>query len=116
MNKGAKRDGVRKPQLEPFPKRGDVFWVCLDPVIGSEINKKRPCLVVSNNLGNEFSSRVVVAPITSSVREVYPFEVKITLENREGKILLDQIRFHMDHQGDNFDQDSQLLAWYNRLR
>lgn len=74
------------------PKRGDVFWVNLDPTLGSEINKKRPCLIVSNNVGNRVSFRVIVAPITSSVKQVYPFEIKVTIQGREGKILLDQIR------------------------
>lgn len=78
--------------MNKYPKRGEVYWVNLDPTIGSEINKKRPCVVVSNNAGNEASSRVIVAPITSSAKHVYPFEVKVEIEKREGKILLDQVR------------------------
>lgn len=74
------------------PKRGEVHWVNLDPAIGTEINKKRPCVVVSNDAGNEVSHRIIVAPVTSSVKNVYPFEVKVEIQNREGKVLLDQIR------------------------
>lgn len=53
--------------------------------------KRRPCLVVSNDAGNEMSPRIIVAPITSSVKNVYSFEVKAKIQDREGKILLDQI-------------------------
>lgn len=78
--------------MSKFPKRGDVFWINLDPTVGSEINKRRPGVVVSNDCGNEASSRVIIAPITSSVKHVYPFEVKVEIKGRSGKILLDQIR------------------------
>lgn len=78
--------------MDNYPKRGEVYWVNLDPTIGAEINKKRPCLIVSNDAGNEVSYRVIVAPITSSVKRVYPFEVKVEIQNKHGKVLLDQIR------------------------
>jgi len=78
--------------MSEFPKRGDVFWVDLDPTIGSEINKKRPCVVVSNDVGNENSYRVIVAPVTSSVKHIYPFEVRVEIQGKPGKVLLDQIR------------------------
>jgi mRNA interferase MazF len=78
--------------MSNFPKRGEIYWVNLEPTVGTEINKKRPCLIISNNEGNEVSSRVTVAAITSSVKTVYPFQVKINLKNKEGKILLNQIR------------------------
>jgi mRNA interferase MazF len=77
---------------DSYPKRGEVYWVKLDPVIGSEINKTRPAVIVSNDAGNAKSKRVIVAPITSTVTHVYPFETKITLDGRDGKIMLDQIR------------------------
>jgi mRNA interferase MazF len=75
-----------------FPKRGEVYWVNLDPTIGTEINKTRPALVISNDDGNECSRRIIVAPITSSVKMVYPFEVKVEVGQKEGKVLLDQLR------------------------
>lgn len=78
--------------MNDFQKRGEVYWANLDPTIGTEINKKRPCLIISNNDGNEVSSRVIVAAITSSVKIVYPFQVKIMLKKKSGKILLNQIR------------------------
>ena len=78
--------------MNDFPKRGEVHWVKLDPTIGLEINKRRPCVIVSNDAGNEISKRVIVAPITSSVKHVYPFEVSVEIQGRKGKVLLDQIR------------------------
>jgi mRNA interferase MazF len=79
------------------PRRGEVYWVNLDPTIGTEINKTRPALIVSNDVGNQYSGRVIVAPITShGVERVYPFEVMISAGEggmvRPGKVLLDQIR------------------------
>lgn len=78
--------------MRNFPKRGEVYWVNLDPTVGTEINKKRPCLVISCDEGNEVSSRITVAAVTSAVKTVYPFQVRVSLKNKEGKILLNQIR------------------------
>lgn len=78
--------------MRNFPRRGDVYWVNLDPTVGTEINKKRPCLIISSDEGNEESSRVAVAAITSTCKALYPFHVKIFMNNKEGRILLNQIR------------------------
>lgn len=75
-----------------FPKRGEVYWANLDPTVGTEINKKRPCLIISSDEGNEVCSRVTVAAITFSVKTVHPFQVKIRMKNKESKVLLNQIR------------------------
>lgn len=75
-----------------WPMRGDVYWVDLNPTKGTEINKKRPAVVISNDSANEISQRVIVAPITSSVTKVFPFEVKISIKAVNGKVLLDQLR------------------------
>jgi len=61
--------------LVNFPKRGEIYIVCLDPTIGSEINKTRPALIISNDMNNQFSSTITVIPITSSLSKIYPFEV-----------------------------------------
>ena len=63
-----------------FPKRGDIYWVQLDPTVGAEIKKTRPAVVVSNDLGNEYSDIIIVAPITSSSKKTYSFTVPIVLE------------------------------------
>ena len=75
-----------------YPKKGDIYWVALDPTIGSETNKNRPAMIVSNDVGNSVSSRVIVAPITSKISKILPFEVAVEVRGRKGKILLDQIR------------------------
>ncbi len=53
------------------------FWVNFDPAVGSEVKKVRPAVVVSNNINNEYSPIVSIAPITSNVTRVYSFEVEI---------------------------------------
>jgi len=80
-----------------IPQRGEIYWVNLDPAIGSEIAKTRPALIISNNIGNQYADRVIVVPISSgNANKVYPFEVR--LESGEAglgqtcKVLLDQNR------------------------
>lgn len=59
-------------------KRGAVYLVRLDPVLGSEIGKMRPAVVVSNDINNSYADTVTVVPITSSFTEkLYPFEIAI---------------------------------------
>ncbi len=75
-----------------FPKRGDVYWVRLDPTDGIEINETRPCLVVSSDIANH-SELIVVAPITSNIERVFPrIEVKITVGGKPGKVVPRQMR------------------------
>src|SRR3972149_7595694 len=66
-------------QIVPgYPNFGDIFDVDFEPVVGSEIGKKRPALVVSNNVNNQFSETLTVLPITSKPAEkVYRFEVHV---------------------------------------
>ena len=56
-------------------KRGEIYFANLDPAVGSEIKKKRPVLIVSNNANNKTASTVTVIPVTSNTTKVYPFEV-----------------------------------------
>ena len=56
-------------------RRGDIYWVNLDPTIGSEIKKQRPALIVSNDSANRYSPLVTILPISSKVSKPYPFEV-----------------------------------------
>ena len=73
-------------------KRGEIYWVKLDPTFGKEVNKTRPCLVISNNRQNEFSPLIIVVPITSDLDKIYPFEVVVEIGWGKGKILTDQVR------------------------
>lgn len=75
-----------------FPKRGEIYWTDLEPVRGGEIQKIRPALIVSNDIGNELSQVVMIAPITSKASRIFPFEVKIILNGKQGKIVLNQCR------------------------
>jgi mRNA interferase MazF len=74
------------------PRRGDVFRVNLDPVVGTEIRKTRPAVVVSNDSCNRHGTRVAVLPITSNVDSLFPGEAMIDLKGRPGRALGDQIR------------------------
>jgi mRNA interferase MazF len=67
-------------------------WVEFDPSVGKETQKTLPGLIVSNDIGNEVSDLVMVAPITSKVNKMYPFEVKITLDDKQSKIMLNQCK------------------------
>lgn len=62
-------------------KRGDIYFANLDPTIGSEIRKKRPVIIVSNDANNKAASTVTVVPVTSNVTKVYPFEVLLEVKN-----------------------------------
>lgn len=76
-------------------KRGDVYWVNLNPTVGSEIQKVRPCVIISNNLANQFSEVIIVAPITSQkLEKIYPHEVLIKNIEKlsNSKIKINQIR------------------------
>lgn len=74
------------------PRRGDVYWVALDPTLGSEIQKTRPAVVVSNDSCNRYGSRVVVVPLTSHVESLYPGEARLTLRGQPARALGDQVR------------------------
>jgi len=77
-------------------KRGDVYLINLDPVIGSEQGKTRPCLIIQNNIGNKYSQNTIIASITSKIDKEYPFLVKIEkgVANlpKDSFVQLDQIR------------------------
>lgn len=72
-------------------KRFDIFLVNLDPTIGSEIKKTRPCLVISPDEMNRHIATVIVAPMTSKGR-AYPTRVSCQFQGKEGQVVLDQIR------------------------
>ncbi|MCG8365845.1 MAG: type II toxin-antitoxin system PemK/MazF family toxin [Pseudanabaenales cyanobacterium] len=72
-------------------KRFDVFLVNLDPTVGSEIQKTRPCVVVSPDEMNRYIATVIVAPMTSKGRS-YPTRVFCQFQGKDGQIVLDQLR------------------------
>ena len=72
-------------------KRFDVFLVVLEPTVGSELRKTRPCLVVSPDELNRYIRTVIVAPMTTKGR-AYPTRIDVVFQRKSGQIVLDQIR------------------------
>lgn len=82
-------------------RRGEIRWVDLDPVRGSESDKRRPAVIVSNDGANTVAARagrgvVTVVPVTSNVERVYPFQVLLTAEStglaRDSKAQAERVR------------------------
>ena len=67
--------------------KGEIYLAELSPTIGSEISKRRPVLIVSNDINNQFADTVSIVPITSTTTKIYPFEV--FLPKGEGNLLND---------------------------
>ncbi len=72
-------------------KRFEVYVVNLDPTVGSEIKKTRPCVVISPDQLNQNIKTVIVAPMTTKVKS-YPTRVSCKLQGKQGMVVLDQIR------------------------
>lgn len=72
-------------------QRFDVFLINLDPTMGSEIRKSRPCLIISPDEMNKFIATVIVAPLTTKGRD-YPTRVACSFRGKKGQVVLDQIR------------------------
>jgi mRNA interferase MazF len=68
-----------------------IVLVNLDPTIGSEIKKTRPCVIISPNEMNKYLNTIVVAPMTTNMRK-YPTRVPVTHNEKKGMITIDQIR------------------------
>lgn len=71
--------------------RGEIWLVALDPTLGSEIRKSRPCVVISPPEMHDFLRTVIVAPMTTGARPA-PFRIPLRFARKSGLILLDQIR------------------------
>ena len=69
----------------------DVFLVALDPTLGHEIKKSRPCAVISPDEMNRHLATVIIAPLTTKSHE-YPSRIRVTFARRHGWVVLDQIR------------------------
>jgi mRNA interferase MazF len=77
-------------------KRGEIYLIDLEPVIGSEQGKTRPCLIIQNDIGNKYSPNTIISSITSKIDREYPFIIKIDKGTggllKESFVQLDQIR------------------------
>jgi mRNA interferase MazF len=72
-------------------ERFDVYLVGLDPTVGSEIQKTRPCLIISPDDLNRHVSTVIVAPMTTKGR-TYPTRVPCVFQGKSGEVVLEQLR------------------------
>lgn len=72
-------------------KRGEVWWCDFAPSVGGEIQKKRPAIILSNDLSNKHLNRVQVVPLTSRVDVLYPSEAYVKIKGRQSKAMADQI-------------------------
>jgi len=76
--------------------QGDVYLINLDPALHTETAKTRPGLIISIDEMNRYSPRIIIAPITSSIGKLYPFEILIAADHggltKDSTIMLDQIR------------------------
>jgi mRNA interferase MazF len=78
--------------MEVIPDRGDIWWIALDPTLGSEIRKTRPCVVISVKVLNERRRTVIVVPLSSSAKASPPILIPISCDGRPAVAVSDQIR------------------------
>ena len=71
--------------------RGEVYLINLDPTIGSEVQKTRPCVIVSPDEMNKYIRTVIIAPMTTKLRS-YKSRIEIEFKGKKGQIMLDQLR------------------------
>jgi len=84
------------PTASKTIRRGEIWFATLDPALGSDIRKRRPVVVVSNDAGNRAPGLVTVVPLTSNIERIYPFQVMLkaaaTGLGRDSKACTQQIR------------------------
>lgn len=81
---------------EPI-KRGDIWWVSLDPTQGSEIKKTRPCVVLTHDTLNQLRRTVVVVPLSSAAKPHPPITIPVTYQRDTAVAVIDQIRAVAKH-------------------
>jgi mRNA interferase MazF len=74
------------------PRRGEIWWVRLDPTLGSEITKTRPCVILSGNVFNKYRRTVVVVPLSTSPAPGAPLLVPVRCDGRDVVAVTDQVR------------------------
>jgi mRNA interferase MazF len=72
-------------------KQYEIYWVSFDPTQGREIKKTRPCLIISPIESNAHLQTVLIAPITSTIRN-FPMRMNIIVKGKKGQVAIDQIR------------------------
>ena len=82
---------------EPTIKRGDIWWVSLDPTQGSEIKKTRPCVVLTHDTLNRLRHTVVVVPLSTAAKPHAPIAVPVSCQGKTAVAIVDQIRAVAKH-------------------
>lgn len=77
--------------------RGDIWWVALDPGQGSEIQKTRPCVVLTNDILNRLRKTVVVVPLSTAAKPHPPITIPVNCQGRPAVAVIDQIRAVAKH-------------------
>ena len=72
-------------------QRFEIWWVNLDPTVGSEVKKFRPCLIVSPNEVNQYLNTVTVIPLTSTLK-LYPTRLNCIIQGKQSQLVIDQVR------------------------
>lgn len=72
-------------------RRGEIWWVNFDPSVGQEAKKKRPAVVVSNDLSNQYLKRYQVVPLSSNTDKLYPSECLVIIRGSASKAMADQL-------------------------
>jgi len=75
-----------------MPRRGEIWWVRLDPTVGSEIGKTRPCVIISSTIINERRRTVVVVPLSSAAQVAPPLTIRVKCAGRKVVAVTDQVR------------------------
>jgi mRNA interferase MazF len=83
---------MKSQNLGKMPKRGEIWWVRLDPATGSEIKKTRPCVVMTSSVLNQRRRTVVVIPLATSPRAAAPVMVAVKCSGRLAIAMIDQVR------------------------
>ena len=72
-------------------KQYTVYWINLDPVVGSDVSKTRPCVIISPDEMNKYLKTVIIAPLTHTLKQ-YPSRVPCSVSGTKGMVMLDQIK------------------------
>lgn len=78
--------------MELILKRGDIYWVNLDPTIGSEIKKKRPCVIIGATIINQARRTIVVIPLSTAGKPRPPLTIEVNCLDKKAVAVCDQIR------------------------
>jgi mRNA interferase MazF len=72
-------------------KRGEIWWVNFDPSVGQEVKKKRPAVIISNDISNKYLKRYQVVPLSSKTGKLYPSETLVKVGSQDSKAMADQL-------------------------